>query len=117
MRLPQKCPVCGSAVEREEGEAVARCTGALTCPAQLKESLRHFASRRALDIEGLGSKLIDQLVDEGLVRNAADLFRLDAAKLADLDRMGEHSAAKLVESLERSKQTTLARFLHRPRNP
>ena len=111
-RLPQKCPVCGSAVEREEGEAVARCTGALTCPAQLKESLRHFSSRRAMDIEGLGSKLIDQLVDSGLVRNAADLFKLDAEKLAGLDRMGERSAENLVQSLERSKETTFARFLH-----
>ncbi len=78
VRLPAKCPVCGSDVERGEGEAVARCTGALVCPAQLKESLRHFASRRAMDIEGLGSKLIDQLVDQGLVKNAADLFKLDA---------------------------------------
>ncbi len=112
VKLPQKCPVCGSAVEREEGEAVARCTGALTCPAQLKESLRHFASRRALDIEGLGSKLIDQLVDSRLVRNAADIFKLDVKQLAELDRMGERSAANLLESLERSKQTTFARFLH-----
>jgi DNA ligase (NAD+) len=112
VRLPQKCPVCGSAVEREEDEAIARCTGALTCPAQLKESLRHFASRRALDIEGMGSKLIDQLVDSGLVRNAADLFKLDVKQLADLDRMGERSASNLVESLEHSKQTTFARFLH-----
>ncbi len=112
VRLPVKCPVCGSDVEREEGEAVARCTGALTCPAQLKESLRHFASRRALDIEGLGSKLIDQLVDSGLVRNPADLYKLGAKDLADLDRMGERSAANLLESLERSKQTTFARFLH-----
>jgi len=112
VRLPQKCPVCGSPVEREEGEAVARCTGALTCPAQLKESLRHFASRRALDIEGLGSKLIDQLVDSGLVRNPGDLFRLTAGQLANLDRMGERSAANLVESFEHSKQTTFARFLH-----
>ncbi len=112
VRLPQKCPVCGSGVEREAGEAVARCTGALTCPAQLKESLRHFASRRALDIEGLGSKLIDQLVDSGMVRNAADLFGLSAEQLARLERMGERSAANLVESLERSKRTTLARFLY-----
>jgi DNA ligase (NAD+) len=112
VRLPQKCPVCGSPVEREEGAAVARCTGALTCPAQLKESLRHFASRRALDIEGLGSKLIDQLVDSGLVRNPGDLFRLTAGQLANLDRMGERSAANLVESFEHSKQTTFARFLH-----
>ncbi len=112
VRLPQKCPVCGSAVEREEGEAVARCTGALTCPAQLKESLRHFASRRALDIEGLGTKLIDQLVDAGLVRNPGDLFKLTVDQLADLDRMGDRSAANVVESLEHSKQTTFARFLH-----
>ena len=112
VRLPQKCPVCGSAVEREEGEAVARCTGALTCPAQLKESLRHFASRRALDIEGLGTKLIDQLVDAGLVHDPADLFTLTAGRLANLDRMGDRSAANVVESLERSKQTTFARFLH-----
>ena len=112
VRLPQKCPVCGSVVEREEGEAVARCTGVLTCPAQLKESLRHFASRRALDVEGLGTKLIDQLVDAGMVRNPGDLFTLTAGQLANLDRMGDRSAANVVESLERSKQTTFARFLH-----
>jgi DNA ligase (NAD+) len=110
-RLPDKCPVCGSDVEREEGEAVARCTGALVCPAQLKESLRHFASRRALDVEGLGSKLVDQLVDQGLVKDAADLYRLGASRLAQLDRMGEKSADKLAKALERSKETTLARFL------
>ena len=112
VRLPQKCPVCGSSVAREEGEAVARCTGALTCPAQLKESLRHFASRRALDIEGLGSKLIEQLVDSRLVSNAGDLFKLSMQKLAGLERMGERSAANLVESLEHSKLTTFGRFLH-----
>jgi DNA ligase (NAD+) len=111
VRLPDKCPVCGSDVEREEGEAVARCTGSLVCPAQLKESLRHFASRRALDIEGLGSKLVDQLVDAGLVKDAADLYRLKAGQLAELERMGEKSAVNLMESLERSKTTTLARFL------
>lgn len=111
VRLPEKCPVCGSEVEREEGEAVARCTGSLVCPAQLKESLRHFASRRALDIEGLGSKLVDQLVDEGMVKDAADLYRLKAERLAELERMGEKSAINIIESLERSKKTTLARFL------
>ena len=111
VRLPDKCPVCGSEVEREEGEAVARCTGSLVCPAQLKESLRHFASRRALDIEGLGNKLVDQLVDDGLVMDAADLYRLKARQLAELERMGEKSALNLLESLERSKKTTLARFL------
>lgn len=111
VQLPDRCPVCGSEVEREEGEAVARCTGSLVCPAQMKESLRHFASRRALDIEGLGSKLVDQLVDEGLVKDAADLYRLKAGQLSELDRMGEKSAIKLMESLDHSKQTTLGRFL------
>ena len=110
-QLPDRCPVCGSDVEREEGEAVARCTGALACPAQLKESLRHFASRRAMDIEGLGSKLVDQLVDQGIVKDAADMFRLNAKQLAELDRMGEKSAENLVKSLEKSKETTFARFL------
>ena len=110
-RLPDRCPVCGSEVERAEGEAVARCTGALVCPAQLKETLRHFTSRRAMDIEGLGSKLVDQVVDHGLVKDAADFYRLRAEVLAELDRMGEKSAAKLVRSLERSKTTTLPRFL------
>jgi DNA ligase (NAD+) len=111
VELPAKCPICGSDVEREEGEAIARCTGALVCPAQLKESLRHFASRRAMDIEGLGSKLVDQLVESGMVEDAAGLFRLQAAQLSELDRMGDKSAAKLAEALERSKSTTLARFL------
>ncbi len=111
VRLPTTCPVCGSSVEREEGEAIARCTGALVCPAQLKESLRHFASRRALDIEGLGAKLVDQLVDAGLVGDAADLYRLTARQLAALERMGEKSAANIIAALEHSKETTLARFL------
>lgn len=111
VRLPSSCPVCGSAVEREEGEAVARCTGALVCSAQLKESLRHFASRRAMDIEGLGSKLLDQLVEVGLVGNPADLYRLNPQQLAVLERMGEKSAANVQESLEHSKKTTFARFL------
>jgi DNA ligase (NAD+) len=110
-RLPDRCPACGSDVERAEGEAVARCTGALVCPAQLKETLRHFASRRAMDIEGMGSKLVDQIVDEGLVRNAADFYRLRVEALAELDRMGQKSAAKIVQSLERSKASTLPRFL------
>jgi DNA ligase (NAD+) len=112
VELPQKCPVCGSAVEREEGEAIARCSGGLFCPAQRKESLRHFASRRAMDIEGLGTKLIDQLVESGRVESPADLYRLSAEELAALERMGEKSAANLMEALERSKQTTLARFLY-----
>jgi DNA ligase (NAD+) len=112
VRLPAKCPVCGSDVEREEGEAIARCTGGLYCPAQRKEALRHFASRRALDIEGLGTKLIDQLVDDGLVKTPADLYRLTLEQLSNLERMGEKSAAKLLAALEKSKQTTLARFLY-----
>ncbi|MGQ0429273.1 MAG: NAD-dependent DNA ligase LigA [Gammaproteobacteria bacterium] len=111
VRLPTHCPVCGSLVEREEGEAVARCTGGLVCSAQLKESLRHFASRRALDIEGLGSKLIDQLADAGLVKDAADLYRLKLPDLAELERMGGKSAANVLESIERSKDATLPRFL------
>jgi DNA ligase (NAD+) len=110
-QLPERCPICGSDVEREEGEAIARCTGALVCPAQLKESLRHFASRRAMDIEGLGSKLVDQLVELGLARDAADLYRMEVAQLAELDRMGEKSAAKLAGAVERSKSTTFGRFL------
>jgi DNA ligase (NAD+) len=112
VQLPKKCPICGSDVERQEGEAIARCTGMLVCPAQLKEALRHSASRRALNIDGLGSKLIEQLVDAGMVKNPGDLYRLTATELAILERMGEKSAAKLVDSLERSKQTTLARFLY-----
>ena len=109
--LPAQCPVCGSAVVKHEDDAIARCTGGLYCPAQRKESLRHFASRRAMDIEGLGAKLIDQLVDSGLVANAADLFRLTAAQFSGLDRMGDKSAENLVGALARSKQTTLPRFL------
>ncbi len=112
VQLPKKCPVCGSDVEREEGEAVARCTGGLFCAAQRKEALRHFASRRAIDIDGLGSKLIDQLVEGDKVHSPADLFRLTVEDYAGLDRMGEKSAANLVEALDRSKQTTFARFLY-----
>lgn len=111
VHLPKKCPICGSKVERQQGEAIARCAGTLVCPAQLKESLRHFASRRALNIDGMGSKLIEQLVDAGMVKNPGDLYQLKATELAGLERMGKRSAAKLVESLERSQQTTLGRFL------
>lgn len=112
VELPAKCPVCGSAVERVEGEAVARCTGGLYCPAQRKEAIRHFASRRALDIDGLGTKLIEQLVDGSLVNNPADLYRLTVEQLADLDRMAEKSAQNLFDALQRSKKTTLPRFLY-----
>lgn len=111
-RLPDKCPVCGSDVVRLPGEAVARCTGGLYCPAQRKQALLHFASRRALDIEGLGEKLVDQLVDAGLVKTPADLFGLTLERLAALDRMGEKSAQNLLEALERStREATLARFI------
>lgn len=112
VELPKACPICGSEVERIEGEAVARCTGGLFCPAQRKEALRHFASRRALDIEGLGTKIIDQLVDADLVRSPADLYRLTLEQLSELDRMGEKSAQKLVAAIDHSKDTTLARFLY-----
>lgn len=111
VQLPRKCPVCGSAVVKEEDEAIARCSGGLYCAAQRKESLRHFASRRAMDIEGLGSRLIEQLVDGDHVRSAADLYKLTQEELAGLERMAEKSAANLVEALEASKETTLPRFL------
>ena len=110
--MPKQCPECGSAVVRLEDEAVARCTGGLVCPAQRKQSLLHFAQRRAMDIEGLGDRLVDQLVDEGIVRTPADLYRLGIAKLAALERMGEKSASNLVDAIEKSKRTTLARFLY-----
>jgi DNA ligase (NAD+) len=99
-------------VIRPEGQVVARCTGGLYCPAQRKEAIRHFASRRAMDIEGLGEKLIDQLVELDLVRTPADLYRLDRDTLAGLDRMGEKSAVNLLDALARSRETSLARFLY-----
>ncbi|MBS0366799.1 MAG: NAD-dependent DNA ligase LigA [Proteobacteria bacterium] len=109
--LPQCCPVCGSVVLRVEGEAAARCTGGFTCRAQRQEALLHFASRRALDIEGLGDKVVEQLVERNEVASPADLYRLSAAQLAALPRMGEKSAANLLAALERSKHTTLPRLL------
>ncbi|NWG30999.1 MAG: NAD-dependent DNA ligase LigA [Rhodocyclaceae bacterium] len=110
--MPTHCPVCGSAVEKPEGEAIARCTGGLFCPAQRKQTLLHFASRRAMDIEGLGEKLVDQLVDQGLVATVADIYRLDLPTLAKLERMGEKSAANLLAAIDRSRHTTLARFIY-----
>jgi DNA ligase (NAD+) len=112
VKPPEQCPVCGSAVVRVEGESALRCTGGLVCPAQRKESLRHFASRRALNIEGLGSQLIEQLVDQGLVHTPGDLFRLTLPALLDLERMGERSATKLLAAIEKGKATTLERFLY-----
>lgn len=111
-QMPRECPECGSAVEQVEGEAVARCSGGLVCPAQRRRAIEHFAGRAAMDIEGLGKKLIAQLVDADLVHSPADLYRLDADVLQGLDRMGEKSASNLVESLRRSRQTTLARLLY-----
>lgn len=110
--FPQHCPVCGSDVERVEGEAVARCTGGLICGAQRKESLKHFVSRRALDVDGMGDKIIDQLVEKEYVHTPADLFTLTAGKLTDLDRMGPKSAQNVVNALEKAKETTFARFLY-----
>src|SRR5207302_2159568 len=109
-RMPPRCPVCGAKVVRAEGEVAYRCIG-LACPAKLKQQLRFFGARGALDVEGLGEKLVDQLVDRGLVRDVADLYRLDAETLASLERMGKKSAANLRAQLERSKQTTLPHLL------
>jgi DNA ligase (NAD+) len=110
--MPKRCPECDSAIVRLPDEAVARCTGGLFCPAQRKQALLHFASRRALDIEGLGDRLVDQLVDSGAVRTPADIYRLDASGLAALERMAEKSAANVVAAIESSKNTTLARFIY-----
>jgi DNA ligase (NAD+) len=112
VELPERCPVCGSRVLRVEGEAVARCTGGFTCRAQRQEALRHFASRRALDIEGLGEKIIEQLVERDQVKSPADLYSLTVAQLMLLERMGEKSAANLLAAIEKSKPTTLPRLLY-----
>ncbi|MCH9004911.1 MAG: NAD-dependent DNA ligase LigA [Proteobacteria bacterium] len=111
VQLPKKCPVCKSRVERVDGETVARCTGGLFCAAQRAEALKHFVSRRALDIEGFGAKLIEQLVATDRLKTPADIFQLTRKELSELDRMGERSAENLVGSIEESKSTTLARFL------
>ncbi|WP_085316179.1 NAD-dependent DNA ligase LigA [Derxia lacustris] len=109
--MPTECPICHSAAYRGDDEAVLRCTGGLVCPAQRKQALLHFAQRRALDIEGLGEKVVDQLVDAGIVRTPADLFNLGLLNLVALERMGEKSAQNLVDAIEKSKRTTLARFI------
>jgi len=111
VQLPKKCPVCKSHVEREDGGTVARCTGGLFCAAQRAEALKHFVSRRALDIEGFGAKLVEQLVATDRLKTPADIFQLTAGELSELDRMGEKSAENLMASIEASKSTTLARFL------
>ncbi|HEY9239832.1 MAG TPA: NAD-dependent DNA ligase LigA, partial [Burkholderiaceae bacterium] len=111
-RLGGKCPVCGSEITREEGEVDWRCSGGLFCAAQRKQAILHFAGRRAMDVEGLGDKLVEQLVDAGIVRTLPELYRLGVDSLAALDRMAGKSAQNLVDGLARSKQTTLARFLY-----
>ena len=110
--FPTHCPVCHSDVERVEGEVVTRCTGGLICGAQRKEALKHFVSRRALDVDGMGDKIIDQLVEKEYVHTPADLFQLTPGKLTGLDRMGPKSAQNVVDALEKSKETTFARFLY-----
>ena len=110
--MPRICPVCGSAAVREEGEADYRCTGGLFCGAQRKQAILHFAQRRALDIEGLGEKIVDQMVDAGVIKTLPDLYRLGLRALVELERMGEKSAQNLLANLEKSKQTTLPRFLY-----
>jgi DNA ligase (NAD+) len=109
--MPVRCPECDSAIMKLEGEAVARCTGGLYCPAQRKQALLHFAQRRALNIEGLGDKLVEQIVERGLVHSPADLYRLGLAALSSLERMAEKSAQNLLDGIAASKQTTLARFM------
>lgn len=110
--MPRRCPACDSAVVRGSDEAVSRCSGGLYCPAQRKQAMLHFASRRALDIDGLGEKIVDQLVESGHARTPADLYRLNADLLAQLERMGEKSAHNLVAAINQSKQTSLARFVY-----
>lgn len=110
--MPTHCPVCGSEVQRPEGEAVARCTGGLYCPAQVKEAIKHFASRKALNIDGLGDKMVEQLFDAGLIRHVDDLYSLDVEAVAALERMGKKSAENLIVALESSKSTTLERFIY-----
>ncbi len=110
--MPTHCPVCGSEVQRPEGEAVARCSGGLYCPAQVKEAIKHFASRKALNIDGLGDKMVEQLFDAGLIRHVDDLYSLDVEAVAALERMGKKSAENLIAALESSKSTTLERFIY-----
>ncbi len=109
--MPSQCPICGSHIERPVDEAIARCTGGLFCQAQRKQALLHFAQRKAMDIEGLGDKLVDQLVDQQIIKTPADLYRLGFMSLVQLERMGEKSAQNLLASIEKSKKTTLARFI------
>lgn len=110
--MPKHCPICHSSVEQVEGEAVARCTGGLICPAQRKEIIKHFASRRAMDIEGLGDRLVDQLVEKHLLKSVADIYGLTHTQLENLDRMGTKSASNIIKQINKSKKTTFSRFLY-----
>lgn len=110
--LPAKCPVCSSDVEQLEGEVIARCSGGLFCKAQRTEAIKHYASRKAMDIDGLGEKLVEQLVDASLINTIADLYKLEAGSVAALERMGDKSADNLIEAIENSKQPVLARFIY-----
>ncbi|MEY8239750.1 MAG: NAD-dependent DNA ligase LigA [Cycloclasticus sp.] len=110
--MPERCPACDSPVERADGEAIARCSAGLYCSAQVKESIKHFASRKAMDVDGLGAKVVEQLVSEGLVKTPADLYRLSLSQLSGLQRMAEKSASNLLAALQKSKSTTLPRFLY-----
>jgi len=112
VKAPEKCPACGSDIEQLDDEAVMRCTGGLFCPAQRKESIKHFASRKAMDIDGLGDKLVEQLVDQGLIENVADLYSLTLDQLASMERMGAKSAENILSALDKSKSTTLAKFIY-----
>lgn len=112
IEFPTLCPVCESHVEKPEGEAVTRCTGGLVCGAQRKQAIKHFASRKAMDIDGLGDKIVDQLVDMSLIMSPADLFKLEQSQIEALERMGPKSAANLINALDEAKQTTLAKFLY-----
>jgi DNA ligase (NAD+) len=111
-RMPARCPVCGSEILQQPGQAAYRCVGGLVCAAQRKAAIKHYASRKALDIEGLGSKLVEQMVEQGLIDSIADLYHLSLEQLAGLERMAEKSARNLLDALEQSKQTTLARFIY-----
>ncbi len=110
--MPTRCPICGSQIVRLIDEAVARCSGGLVCPAQRKKAILHFASRRAMDIEGLGEKIVDQLIDKNLVHTPADLYHLDLDTLASLERMAKKSATNLLDAIAKAKHTTLARFIY-----
>lgn len=112
VEFPTECPVCQSAVLRPEGEAVLRCTGGLFCGAQRKEAIKHFASRKAIDIDGLGDKLVEQLVDEGLIKTPADLFSLTELQVSTMERMGQKSALNLIQAIDKAKATTLAKFIY-----